>query len=67
MAATPLFGLWDWAGTRRKQRVAPVPEDQIWFPPEEPGVISPPHPRGNQRLMIPSGPVWPPGLGIPWT
>ena len=30
------------------------------------GVSSPPDPRRNQRLMIPSGPVWPPGPGSPW-
>src|SRR4030043_63757 len=26
----------------------------------------PPHPRRNQRLMIPSGLDWPPGHGRPW-
>jgi len=30
------------------------------------GVFSPPHSRRNKRLMIPSGPVWPPNPGIPW-
>jgi hypothetical protein len=30
------------------------------------GVFSPPHLRRNQRLMIPSVPVWSPGPGIPW-
>ena len=27
---------------------------------------APPHPRRNQRLMIPSGLDWPPGHGCPW-
>jgi len=27
---------------------------------------APPHPRRNQRLMIPSGLGWPPGHGRPW-
>ena len=28
--------------------------------------MPPPYPRRNMRLMIPSGPVWPPNPEIPW-
>ena len=40
-------------------------EDKSLFPPEEAGGSCPPHMRRNQRLMIPSVPVWPPAPGGP--
>jgi len=68
MAATPRFGPGGQAGTRRKQRLGfPFsPRIKARFRPRGRGVLSPPPPRRNRRLMIPGGPVWPPGPGIPW-
>ena len=47
-------------GTRRKHRSVGLylgHGDQILFPTEEAGVSSPPHPRRNQRRMIPIPPL----------
>ena len=67
-------GLTASVGARGPERNAPEAsvgrpighEDQSLFPTEEAGVFSPPHPRRNMRLIIPSGPVWPPGPGTTW-
>jgi len=53
------------SGTRRKHRLGCSLDSRIqacfrWM---RRGASSPPHPRSYQRLMIPSGPVWPPGPG----
>jgi hypothetical protein len=68
MAGTPLFGPGGQAGTRRKLRLDfPLPPRiKARFLRRRRGRFSPPHSRRNQRLMIPNGPVWPPGPGITW-
>jgi hypothetical protein len=65
MAATHLFGFGDQAGTRRKNRLGSPfsPRMKARFLQRRRGVSPPPHPRRNKRLMIPSGPVWPPNPG----
>jgi len=68
MAATPLFGPGGQAGPRRKHRLgcSLATEIKVCFLRRRRGVFTPPYPRRNQRLMIPSGPVWLPGPGSTW-
>jgi len=67
MVVKPLFGPGGRNGTRRKRRLGCLlaPKIQVCFRRGRRGVSSPPSPRRNQRLMIPSGPVWPPALDPP--
>jgi hypothetical protein len=68
MARPLLLGPGGQNGTRRKHRsgCSLATEIKVCFRPRRRGVSSPAHPRRNQRLMIPSGPVWPPGPGSTW-
>ncbi len=53
----------------RAIRAGSIGRDISWkvecvsHPPEGAGCFFPPHPRRNQRLMLPSGAPWLPGLG----
>jgi len=68
MGWMPLLGPGGQAGTRRKHRSGFLlaTRTKACLLRRRRGGSSPPYLRRNQRLMIPSGPVWPPGPGSPW-
>jgi len=63
----PLLRSGGLGGTRRKHRPGfrLATKNPARFRRRRRGAFSPPHPRRNQRLMIPSGPPRPPDHGFP--